>query len=82
MEMKKYILVLLVVVAVIVIGYFVSQGQESGMGESMTEKLCEEQGGAWSEMEILREEGHDLFYQCECPDNGPWIREGTVESCK
>ena len=56
--------------------------QDYTVQETMTESICIEQGGKWSETEVLRDEGHIIFYQCECPNMGPWIREGTIQSCK
>lgn len=73
--------IILLLILIAIVYFFFSPSQNI---TAMDQKLCEEQGGTWDWMEIMRDAedgGHDLFYQCFCPNNGPWIREGGTESC-
>ena len=48
--------------------------------QPMSMQICGNQGGNWSEVEIMRDQGDQIFWQCECP-GGNWIWEGAPEAC-
>ncbi|MFC1700711.1 hypothetical protein ACFLZ0_01015 [Patescibacteria group bacterium] len=86
MNIRKYIIIIVVIFIVSVAGYFIFSKQQLSNNidtdQIMTKQLCEEYGGLWGEMEIMRDAGDDIFYQCECPNKGPWIKQGQIGSCK